>query len=1031
MSPTKCGITFRQLISPYFDGEYASTQRPYGPTGNFVQFASGYFTLSNLTKQVKHPRPEAETNSYAISRRWYPGLVWRIPVCVDGLAWPMGFSVNGPEGMSFVEAFPVLNEVTGEYEIGGNAGYLEWANPILGNHEYTITVKGQEGSELQVTSTLTVTTSDIYFVSPTGNNSNDGSYANPKRDIEEYFDGTYNDITVIALGGSYTPTGNLLIQTNYPKVICGEHGNTPTFDMSSGQFPMNAGSDICFGNINFNNSDQTLAQSRIIYGTTNWSDGHRFLGFDLDFQNFDIGSVGDDNPGPISILAPAVYRDYFCLSNISIDNSIGAVNGSVLGSFYQLRNSYLDNYTIGSNVSSTRGCYLKAGCWDFGVHRVKYLAGGNFNNGPVSIGLGTDGDGQLQNDLIEVSYCKVKSDNFSDHYAVRHQGAVVDAGNPRVYIFRNNIFGRVGYGGSTSTASIVNINDNIVMSQFASPIQPSAGNITVNDIDNYVGDETSGYLDSNLDVAGDAETNYAGQRGANMYSGVQHSGQLPVENYVAAKMPMTAVLPRPDVETNTNDYQSNAHVDEEYVLPIVIQGGTWIWRIVVNSIPTGATIGTVYGTNNYGVIKWTPVSSQVGNNSFDITVYGQDGASLNLQWTVNVNTTHCIFASITGNDTTGDGSRNNPYETFEYAVSQCTNGQLLRLGEGTFYQTTLQEYSTTACNGIVGVSRDTTIIDSSGIPTTGTDSKVGHLTSSGFYTAHINYDNISANLPNPRWFVSTSSQANSSRITQYDCKFTRANNGTLDDDNTSCLFLGNNYGVPRLYIAVVGNQYDSLPLGTNGFSALDFYTTSYAVIENNITSGSGNPRYFIWSKGPDCNYLSIRGNTFDSEWGGKLIDMYMAWVADTTTSGYTEIAYNYCKSSAYDSGIPTRENAPLVLFGASQTSPTSRGPIWSYRNTWWGFAIGSRRTYEVEFHGDSDVIVNEVATTWDDKYMIYDPNDSSVNDPELEANITYSSQNNELHGNFANGYIASSGKLTGVARDTYVYTRGHEIGGFL
>lgn len=506
------------------------------------------------------------------------------------------------------------------------------------------------------------------------------------------------------------------------------------------------------------------------------------------------------------------------------------------------------------------------------------------------------------------------------------------------------------------------------------------------------------------------------------------SGQLPAANYVAAVMPMVAVLPRPDVECNPFDYQANAHADELYELPIVIQGGTWIWRFVVNTMPVGATLGLIYGSEDHGKIKWTPTTGQSGPNSFDIYAYGQDGQFLRLQWTVDVNTEHCVFADTAGSDTTGDGSRSSPYQSFEFARSQCTGGQLLRLGSGTFYQTTAFGYVPTACGGLHGNGAGLTKLDMSGVD--GATNNINYIGISGFWAGKINFDNLTTAPENPRYFITSGSQG---RITQYKNNFTGANNGTLNNDNTSCLFVGNNYGDPRNYIAVVENNYDSFPFGTNGFSAIDGYTTSHVVVDNNTTSGVGGSRYFVWLKGPNCRNWSIRGNEFWNEWTGKLISFYGAWFADypeMLTPGNFEVAYNKVKSSHYAATTPTRDHSCFDFFSASQTAPTSRAPVWTRRNTYWGFAIGSRRAWDVEFHGDSDVIVNEVSTTWDDKYMIFDANTSQVYDPELEANITYSSQNNELHGNAASGFIDADGVLIGAAA-AYKYQRGHQIGGFL
>lgn len=519
-----------RLISPVPSWKPNTVGKVYQslfPNGNAsgvpVQFAAANYEPPHLTPLIKHPRPLAETNSYAISRRWYPGLKWRIPVCVSGLSWPMYFTVDGPPGMNFPEPFPVLNGATGEYEMSDDYGYLEWDNPTVGTHEYTITVYGQNGGFLQVTTELEVTIAGFRFLSATGDDAAPGNINFPKLTLESYFNGSYGDFTIIILGGSYTPAGTLNVQASMPKVIIGDYDSTrPVLTMTGAQFPINAGGDVCFANIDFDYSNQSLADPRIIYGTTNWSDGHRSLFYDLSFDHFNQAAIGDDNPGPIAFLAPAVYRDYVCFSNLSIDNSASPTNSGLLGSWYQLRYSHVDNVTVGSNVSCTRVILLKASCWDFGVHRVYHpYANNNMTNGVVQPFMGMGGDGSLPNDLIEVSYCRIRSDNFSDHYALKYAGGI-QAGpqTPRLFVHRNNIFGRVGYGGSTTAATTATINNNVIMTEYQPALDPEAGNITLITYENLEGDELAGYLDSNLDIAGTALSTYAGIRGANMYSGV-------------------------------------------------------------------------------------------------------------------------------------------------------------------------------------------------------------------------------------------------------------------------------------------------------------------------------------------------------------------------------------------------------------------------------------------------------------------------------------------------------------------------------
>lgn len=501
--------------TPYADQSYKAGNRI--PVG-FVQFASGYFEPSSLDKRLIHPRPSAETSAWAVSKRCHTGIKWRIPVEVTGLAKPVSFSVSGPSGMAFSEAFPTLNGGTGEYEETSEIGMLEWDNPTEGSHEYTITVQGQDGvlDVVSVTTTLTVGTASIGFVATTGDDGNTGTLASPKRNIEAYMDDAYDGYQIIVRAGTYAPAEHFRTENLRPQVLMGYPDETVSYDGTASMFLMDGGNDIAVANINFQDSIQTIAQSRFIYGTTNFT-GDRVTIFDCTFDNFDVGTTGGDNSGPITFLAAGSYNDDMVFRNLTFTNVTNGSDSSASGSLYQLRNAVANYITFGVGMAVARGYFLKSSCYNFAVHNVTSVDD-SFGGGTIAVALGASGG--IYNDLIELSFNKMKDDTATDTYVVRHQQSSTDTGNPGVYIFRNNLVGRIGYGGATAVASTVNIDKNIVVSdETASPIQPSAGNITVNDSDNVVGDSADSYLDASLDAQTSVDFTL-GQRGYNMYSGV-------------------------------------------------------------------------------------------------------------------------------------------------------------------------------------------------------------------------------------------------------------------------------------------------------------------------------------------------------------------------------------------------------------------------------------------------------------------------------------------------------------------------------
>ncbi len=149
--------------------------------------------------------------------------------------------------------------------------------------------------------------------------------------------------------------------------------------------------------------------------------------------------------------------------------------------------------------------------------------------------------------------------------------------------------------------------------------------------------------------------------------------QLPVGNYVTRVIDPELIFPRPDSETAAWAKHRRHHPNVPYRIPIGVSFGSWPFFFEVISAPSGATVGgwlTESGDklivgDDYGVVQWdNPVA---GNHSFHIRVHFQDGYTpLDVQWTLEVTTVGTIFIDpIGGNDSTGDGTIGNPFQTIE------------------------------------------------------------------------------------------------------------------------------------------------------------------------------------------------------------------------------------------------------------------------------------------------------------------------------------------------------------------------------
>lgn len=158
------------------------------------------------------------------------------------------------------------------------------------------------------------------------------------------------------------------------------------------------------------------------------------------------------------------------------------------------------------------------------------------------------------------------------------------------------------------------------------------------------------------------------------------SGFLPAGHFVAAKMPMAVVHPRPDTETGafTGTVLSRARLaffngtnPVQCEIPLAVQGGArpLVWSVIAG--PAGMTVGAAHpsipgGTSKYGVVTWTPTAAISKASPVTVTIQATDQQlnTLQFSWTMATSsaTTDFLFVnSSTGNDSTGNGTFAAPY----------------------------------------------------------------------------------------------------------------------------------------------------------------------------------------------------------------------------------------------------------------------------------------------------------------------------------------------------------------------------------
>jgi hypothetical protein len=494
------------------------------------------------------------------------------------------------------------------------------------------------------------------------------------------------------------------------------------------------------------------------------------------------------------------------------------------------------------------------------------------------------------------------------------------------------------------------------------------------------------------------------------------SWQLASGYFAPAVMPLTLV--RPAAAANVvgfycADYYG--YVGRQAEVRITLQGGAWPYIFEIVSAPTGATISNdPTDKENYGVLKFTPGAN--GSSSISINVTDQAGTSLNIAWTFTTSTDWAVFISPTGNNTTGTGTKANPWQTIDHAFNVVTGGKALILEDGTYTVTNTGKSTGNAwINSILGWGNGAIIDLVSNTSTT--PGQLFYINSNNFIVQRITIRNPQNLVNNPRLFSSQSS-TNDCHMDDVTIEV-NGRSGTANDDNVSCWFFG---GSNQQRISQTRCNFSGFVGLSNGWSAVDFYGTRYATIEANTfadqvtanNSGAG----MLWVKGTANRDIDVRNNEFTDVFAGSLIEAYQGNDSANDVTGNVDISYNLIRGNGGSTGI---------WVGRSD-NVGSRLPVWSRRNTLVNAAIIIfNRTYAYSFFSDRDVIQTSSSSSDPWKVLIKDANDPENTYRPLSnmSSLTASVTNYECHGN--SGIVDSNGNLQGAYLANYNGRRGHKL----
>lgn len=415
------------------------------------------------------------------------------------------------------------------------------------------------------------------------------------------------------------------------------------------------------------------------------------------------------------------------------------------------------------------------------------------------------------------------------------------------------------------------------------------------------------------------------------------TGLLGTTKFEPAKQPMLLVCPRPDSERSAGSAYSWAYSGITYDRVVAVQGGSPPFRFELLSGPTGATIANEAPSWNPNLTLWGRISwpTPSGTGNFRVRIRDQEGNTKLATWTCVTNNTKFRWLNASSGSDANNGvlvadGGTGPWQT--------VNAWTQALTSDTGFQDLICVYRTGTYTSTAGYGGTTTLTINSNKPRAhlrypGEDpimdldgANIGCGGTQDFYFSLATVNSPTAANPKLFSFASPSFRAVLDRV-----RFSGVVSGDItvgNDNNSCCEFAANN--TDHEYVALIDTSWSGLPANSNGFSCLDWYSVTKAVILGG--TGLGIDSYMgIWIKGP---------NDLVSVWGVDLWDQTVSTAKckfhgqmggnNARPTGPCRVEFGYCRAFQPDG---TLNQERTILFGDSNQD---WGPIWIYRNTFAG-----------------------------------------------------------------------------------------------
>ena len=199
--------------------------------------ATGTTTAPNPGGTADYPleiiQPRAGLTTENRFYKAYPGIEYNVRLgVIGGLYTTFIFSLpTAPSGMT-------INSVTGE---------ITWPSPSVSPDPYNVTARvvDSEGSQQEVSWTVTVTTAGFKFIdSVSGNDSNDGSLGAPWASMAKIPDSSAGDFLYFRTGSYSSAAGSTNVDGDTASLVWMAYpGESPSFNFGAGYYWFSNGTD--------------------------------------------------------------------------------------------------------------------------------------------------------------------------------------------------------------------------------------------------------------------------------------------------------------------------------------------------------------------------------------------------------------------------------------------------------------------------------------------------------------------------------------------------------------------------------------------------------------------------------------------------------------------------------------------------------------------------------------------------------------------------------------------------------------------